>query len=178
MLTLSPAVWAVTQTRPKAKTASNHPVRKEYVKKTFGKRGILPVVGGAAISQRKGSFGQHLATGFEGHVVKNTVEYGVASIRHEDLHYHRSTKKGVGPRLRHALVSTVVTRKTTTGKKTAATGRISGAAAAGAVAGGAATGGISLGADAGLNVAREFWPRKKKPISARAGVRKPRARHS
>lgn len=144
-----------------------HPVRREYVKKTFGKQAIAPVLGGAALSRRKGSFGQHLATSAEGHVVKNTVEYGVAGIRHEDLHYHRSDKKGFGPRLRHALVSTVVTHKTTSGKKTVASGKLSGAAAAGLVAGGAATGGISIGADAGANVAREFWPRKRK------GVRKP-----
>jgi hypothetical protein len=155
--------------------AHQHPYRTEYRKKTFGKQAIGSVVGRAALNRSKGSFGQHLATGFEGHVVKNTVEYGVASIRHEDLHYHRSTQKGFGPRMRHALVSTVITRKITTGKKTVATGRISGAAAAGAVAGGAATGGLSIGADAGMNVAREFWPRRKgkqtKTVSAKSPPR-------
>jgi hypothetical protein len=150
------------------KTAAKHPMRREYVKKTFGKQAILPVVGGAAIKRGKGSFGKHLATSFKGHVAKNTVEYSVAAVRHEDLHYHRSTKRGFGPRLKHALVSTVITRKTTNGRKTVAAGHLSGAAAAGAVAGGAATGGISIGATAGSNVAREFWPRRhkgKKPSS-------------
>ncbi|HWF10393.1 MAG TPA: hypothetical protein VG297_18120 [Bryobacteraceae bacterium] len=148
------------------KPPSKHPMRREYVKKTYGKHAIAPVVGGAAVRRSKGSFGQHLASSAEGYAAKNTAQYAVAGIRHEDLHYHRSTKKGFGPRLRHALVSTVVTRKTTTGKKTVAAGHISGAAAAGAVAGGAATGGISLGATAGTNVAREFWPRKKKKTVA------------
>lgn len=145
------------------KTApAKHPMRKEYVRKTFGKQAIAPVVGGAVIRRSKGSFGQHLAQSAEGHIARNTAQYAVAGIRHEDLHYHRSTKRGFGPRLGHALVSTVVTRKTTTGKKTIAAGHLSGAAAAGAVAGGAATGGISLGATAGTNVAREFWPRRHK----------------
>ena len=158
------SVEAVVRNRPPAR----HPMRKEYVKKTFGKQAIPPVVGGAILNRQKGSFGHHLVTSFEGHVAKNTVEYGVAGIRHEDLHYHRSTRPGFGPRLRHALVSTVVTRKTTNGRKTVASGKLSGAAAAGLVAGGAATGGISIGADAGANVAREFWPRKRKAVRKRS----------
>jgi hypothetical protein len=136
-------------------------MRREYIKKTYGKQAIPPVVGGAAVKGTH-NFGHNLAQAAESHVVKNTVQYGVAGIRHEDLHYHKSTQRGFVPRLRHALVSTVVTHKTTNGKKTVAAGRISGAAAAGAVAGSAATGGVSLGATAGTNVAREFWPHKRK----------------
>lgn|SRR5579863_926479 len=150
-----------------AKAPERHPVRKEYVKKTFGKQAIPRVVAGAALGRGKGGFGRHLATSFEGHVVNNTVEYAVAGVRHEDLHYHRSDQKGFGHRLRHALVSTFVTRKTTTGRKTVATGRLSGAAVAGVVAGGAATGGITIGANAGANVAREFWPRKRRAAGKR-----------
>jgi hypothetical protein len=111
------------------------------------------------------------------HVLNNTIKYSVAAARHEDLHYYPSTQKGFGPRLRHALVSTVVTRKTTTGKKTVAAGRISGAMGSGlisqawmpaaSVGSGVATGGITLGASAGANVAREFWPRKKRAAKAR-----------
>ena len=44
---------------------------------------------GAALRRGKGSYGQHLVGSFEGHVAGKTVEYGVASMRHEDLHYHR-----------------------------------------------------------------------------------------
>jgi hypothetical protein len=56
--------------------------------------------------------------------------------------------------------------------KTVALGRISGNMGAGmlsrawmpaaTVGGGVASGGIGLGADVGANVAREFWPQKKK----------------
>ncbi|HVW84995.1 MAG TPA: hypothetical protein VHB50_09950, partial [Bryobacteraceae bacterium] len=110
------------------------------------------------------------------HVIKHSIEFAVAAARHEDLHYYRSNQRGFGPRLRHALVSTVITRKTTTGRKTVSSGRISGAVGSGLIAsawepagfsmaGGLASGGISLGADAGANVAREFWPRPKHKIS-------------
>jgi hypothetical protein len=92
----------------------------------------------------------------------------VAARLHEDLHYHRSTKTGFAPRLGHALKSSVITRNTRNGKHRAAVGRLSGHAAAGAFSqaalhagSGAATAGIGLGAEAGANVAREFWPRHK-----------------
>ncbi len=146
-------------------TLKSHPMRRAYVKDTFGPAGMGRVAAGAALRRGKGSYGQHLVTSFEGHVAGKTVEYGVASMRHEDLHYHRSIRRGFGPRMRHALVSTVVTRKTTSGKRTVASGRISGAAVAGLVAGSAATGGVALGADAGVNIAKEFWPRKRRQVS-------------
>jgi hypothetical protein len=106
-------------------------------------------------------------------VVKNSIQFGLAAARHEDLRYHRSEEQGFGPRLKHALVSTVITDRTTTGRRMVAAGRISGAVGSGlisrlwqpaslrTVAGGFATGGIMLGTDAGVNLAREFWPRKK-----------------
>jgi hypothetical protein len=163
-------------------TGTRHPYVREYKRKTFGKSAAIPVVGGAAIRQMRGSphewgggaggFAKRLGSSFGTHVIKNSIQYTVAGIRHEDLHYYRSTEKGFGPRLRHALVSTVVTRKTTTGNKTVASGRISGAVGSGliasswqpagfSIAGGLGSAGISLGATAGANVAREFWPRHK-----------------
>src|SRR5436305_10650139 len=91
----------------------------------------------------------------------------MAAKLHEDLHYHRSNKHGVGPRLGYALKSTVVTRNTKTGKRAPAAGRIAGHAAAGAftqgalaAGSGASTAGVGLAADAGANVAREFGPRR------------------
>jgi hypothetical protein len=103
-----------------------------------------------------------------GHVVHNSIKFGVGAARHEDLHYRRSNQKRFGPRMRHALVSTVVTRKTTNGKKTVAAGNISGAMGSGMLIGsGVASGGVTLGASAGANVAREFWPRKKRKMQDR-----------
>ena len=148
-----------------------HPYVKHWKKSTIGKGPVAGVVGRAGVrTLRKGGgasgFGKNVGTGMATHAVATTVEHAVAAPLHEDLHYHRSTKSGVGPRLEHALVSTVVTRNTKTGKRTPAAGRISGQAAAGTVSqvalaggSGAATAGIGLGAVAGANVAREFWPR-------------------
>ena len=148
-----------------------HPYVKHWKKSTIGKGPVAGVVGKAGVrTLSKGGgasgFGKNVGAGMATHAVETTVEHAIAAPLHEDLHYHRSTKSGVGPRLEHALVSTVVTHNTKTGKRTPAAGRISGHAAAGAVSqvalaggSGAATAGIGLGAVAGANVAREFWPR-------------------
>jgi hypothetical protein len=159
-------------------SSQRHPYVKHWKKSTYGKSAVAGVVGRAGVGQATNhpqkwgrgasGFGKRVGSGFATHAVKTTVEHAVAAPLHEDLHYHRSTKRGVGPRLGHALASTVVTRNTMTGKRTPAAGRISGHAAAGAVsqaalAGGtgASTAGVGLAADAGANVAREFWPRKR-----------------
>jgi hypothetical protein len=154
-----------------------HPYVQHWKKSTFGKLHMAGVAARAAVGQLRNSpekwgggaagFGKRLGAGFATHAVKTTAEHLIAAPLHEDLKYHRSEKTGVGPRLKHALASTVVTRNTRTGKRTPAAGRIGGHAAAGAVsqavlvgAGGATTAGLGLAADAGFNVAREFWPRK------------------
>jgi len=164
-----------------------HPYRAQYVKATVGKEAALRAGTGAAIQQARNSphewgrgvtgFGKRLGSAFGQHVVKNTIQFGVASARHEELGYRPSGKRGFGPRMKYALVSTVVTRKTTTGKRTPAMGRISGNFGSGlisrawqparlrTVGSGLATGGIMLGADAGTHVVREFWPEIRHPRS-------------
>jgi len=153
-----------------------HPYRHHWKHATFGKAALGRVAAGATLGQMTGhprnygggaaGFGKRLGAGFATHGVGTTVEHVVAAPLHEDLHYHRSTKQGFGPRLGHALKSTVITTNTHTGKRGPAVGRLSGHAAAGAFSqaalhagSGASTAGIGLGADAGANVAREFWPR-------------------
>ena len=149
---------------PAATVARRHPYRHAYVRNTYGKKALAGVGARAGVAKvwHGGSFGHHLARGMTGHVVNNSIEYPVAAARHEDLGYHRSRQRRFAPRLRHALVSTVVTRNTRSGKKTVAAGRISGAMGSAAVLGAPATGGLTLGAAAGTNVAREFWPKKKR----------------
>jgi hypothetical protein len=108
-----------------------------------------------------------LGAGFTTHAVKTTVEHAIAAPLHEDLIYHSSNEVGFRPRLWYALKSTVITHSTRTGKAHPAVGRLSGHAAAGIVSqvalhagSGAATAGLGLAAEAGVNVAREFWPRQ------------------
>ena len=152
-----------------------HPYKEHWKHSTYGKHAVLGVTAGAGLSHLENrphqwgrgatGFGKRVGSGFATHAVKTTVEHAVAAPLHESLHYQRSTKRGVGPRLEHALTSTVITRNTRSGKRTIAAGRISGNAASGAVsqawlpaASGASTAGLGLAADAGSNVTREFWP--------------------
>lgn len=157
-----------------------HPMRHEYLHKTYGKGAAIrsTAVGGfnhlrnspKQWGRGPGGFGKRVGSAFGTHVVKNSIEYGVAGVRHEDLHYHKSTDPRFSRRLRHALVSTVVTHKTTNGKRTAAAGKISGSMGAGLISrtwqpaalhtasSGVASGGILLGGEAAANVAREFIP--------------------
>jgi hypothetical protein len=160
-----------------ANPKTRHPYIKHWKHATVGKGALAGVAAGAGVAQVRRSprkwggggagFGKRLGAGMATHAVATTVEHAVAAPLHEDLHYHRSTKRGFAPRLGHALTSTVVTSNTRTGKRTPAVGRISGHAAAGAVsqglivgAGGASTAGVGLAADAGANVVREFVPRR------------------
>ncbi len=156
-----------------------HPYRQQWKQQTYGKRPVAGIAGRAGIGQithhsaRWGGgaagLGKRVGSGLATNAVKTTVEHAVAAPLHENLHYRRSTKKGVAPRLKDALVSTVVTRNTRNGRKRPAAGRLSGHAAAGALsaaivpaASGASTAGIGLAADAGANVVREFAPRRHK----------------
>ena len=125
--------------------------------------------------QGAAGFGKRLGSAFAKHVVKEAIKFPVARMRHEALGYERSDQPGFGPRMRHALLATVVTRKTTSGQKTVATGEISGAVGSGLISrlwqpasvrtlsAGFTSGGITLGVDAGSNVVREFWPEIRHP---------------
>ena len=157
-------------------TQEMHPYRQHWKHSTFGKIALGGVAVKAGFGQLLGhpqnygggleGFGKRLGAGFTTHAVKTTVEHVIAAPLHEDLIYHRSDKTGFGPRLGYALKSTVITHSTKSGKAHPAVGRLSGHAAAGIVSqvalhagSGASTAGFGLAAEAGVNVAREFWPR-------------------
>jgi len=116
-------------------------------------------------------FGYALGT----HAVRSSIHFAVSKLLHEELDYHPSGEKGFGPRLEYALVSTVVTRKTTTRHRTLAVGEISGIVGGGFIsrlwhpasyhtaASGFAATGVGFGAEAGMNVLHEFWPEIRHP---------------
>lgn len=182
---LSGVAVAKPRTTSRHRDSSHSPTRHEYVKQTFGPRSALSAGAGAGVAQFRNTprewgqggtgFGKRLASGFGKHVVNNTIRFGVASWRHEEVGYRPSGKSGFGPRMKHALVSTVVTRKTTTGKRTVASGEIAGAFGSGmisrawqpastrTVGAGLASGGATLGIDASTHVVREFWPEIRHP---------------
>ncbi len=113
-------------------------------------------------------FGSHLGQ----HVAKESIQFGVAALRHENLRYQRSHLHGTWPRVKYAVRSTFIVPRTNKPGRTVAVSRISGNLGAGMISrvwqpastagigAGLASGGIGLGADVGANVAREFWPRK------------------
>jgi len=161
------------------------PGRREYVKRTFRPKAAVGAAAGAGWAhlrhtpkewgQGAAGFGKRFASSFGKHAVGSTINFGVSRARHEQMSYQPSGKRGLGPRMKHALVSTVVTRKTTTGRRTVAAGRISGAFGSGLIsrtwqpastssfASGVASGGVSMGVSAGTHVVREFWPEIRHP---------------
>jgi hypothetical protein len=179
-----------------AQLGSGTPAERSLLQQSFGKpafirSGIAAGWGFIRNSPHEwgrttAGFGKQFASSFGRHLVKGTVQFGVGALRKEDLTYHRSDQAGFGLRLRHALVSTLVARKTTTGRPTMALSRVSGNFAGGfvsrlwqparlrTVGSGFATTGISFGADAGVNVIREFWPeirhpRRRRPAASGEG---------
>lgn len=120
--------------------------------------------------QGAAGFGKRLASAFGKHLVKVGIQYPVARLAHEELGYQRSDQTKFKLRLRHALIATVYTTKTTTGRKTISKSELAGAFGSGMISRlwqpasvrtvgyGFLSGGITLGVDAGSNVLREFWP--------------------
>ncbi|HUK16803.1 MAG TPA: hypothetical protein VLW65_10335 [Bryobacteraceae bacterium] len=168
---------AAQHTRGRPETAH------EYAHRLVSKRSLALAGASAAVGQVRnhphewgtgiGGYARRVGSALGEHVVKETIQFGVATLHHEDLHYYRSNLHGTLPRLGYAVKSTFIVPRTDRAGKTVAAGRISGAFGAGIVSrawqpastagigAGIASGGIILGADVGANVAREFWPRKK-----------------
>ncbi len=156
------------------------PTAGEYVKHAFSPLAAVKAAAGAAVTQATNTpyewgqgaagFGKRFASAFGKHLTEKAIQYPVARLTHEALGYQRSDQTEFKLRLRHALIATVYTTKTTTGKNTISTSEISGAFGSGLISRlwqpasvrtvgyGFLSGGITLGVDAGSNVLREFWP--------------------
>lgn len=156
------------------------PAARKYFKHALSPFAAVRAAAGAAITQATNTpyewgqgaegFGKRLGSAFAKHLTKKAIQYPVARLRHEALGYQRSDQTEFKLRLRHALIATVYTTKTTTGKRTVATNEFAGAFGSGLISRlwqpasvrtvgyGFLSGGITLGVDAGSNVLREFWP--------------------
>jgi hypothetical protein len=178
---------------PEEKSLQNQgkPTKKHrFVHRMFGPFSFLRAGMAAGIGQASGAqpewgqglqgYGKRVGSAYAGHIVKVAISSPIAYIRHEELDYTPSGKQGFGPRLKYALISTVYTRKTTTGERTVATGEIAGVtgdafisrlwqpASGRTVAKGFGSMGIILGADAGYRVLKEFWPHPARQNTAEA----------
>jgi hypothetical protein len=161
--------------------------KKSAVKRVVNGRVAAQTTAGAGIGTLRNSphewgqgpagFGKRFASGLGRHIVKTGIEAGVGGLHHEDLHYHPSNLHGTFPRLKYAVKSTFVVPRRNRPGKTVALGRISGNMGAGLISrawqpastaglgAGVATGGIGLGADVGVHVAEELWPRHKHKVA-------------
>ncbi|MBV8846801.1 MAG: hypothetical protein JO307_28670 [Bryobacterales bacterium] len=167
-------------TRPAAKHGVRGFIRGTFTPTAIGMAGL-----GAGINQGTDTphewgqgaagFGRRFASAMGKHIIGHGIHYAVSRALHEEIDYRPSGKTGFAPRLEYALLSTVITRKTTTGDKTINAGELAGAFGSGlisrawqpastaSIAHGFASGGISLGVNAGLHVTREFWPEIRHP---------------
>ena len=122
-----------------------------------------------------GGLGKRVGSTFGILVIKNSVQFSIGYLRHEEFGYQPSGKIGFRPRLTYALLSTVRARDTRSHERKWATGKISGDLVSGLVsrlwqplrlrtfANGFSSAGVSLGVDAGTNILREFWPEIRHP---------------
>lgn len=117
-------------------------------------------------------FGKRLASGAATHVVATSIEYGVGHMLHEERSKQLSADPHFKARFKSALGNTFLVYHRGSTKRGPAVGRISGAVGAGLISrawqpasaatigAGFASAGVALGADFGVNLAREYWPRK------------------
>jgi uncharacterized membrane protein len=158
--------------------------RSELRHKLIGKRAVAGSVARGAAGTVVNSphqwgrgpegFAKRVGSSFGKQVIKQTIQAGVASAHHENLRYQPSNLRGTLPRVEYAVKSTFIVPRTNRAGKTVALGRVSGNMGAGlisqawlpaaGVGAGVASGGIGLGVDVGVNVAREFWPRKHRRV--------------
>ncbi len=161
---------------------------RQYVKNTYSFSAVRGSALRAGIQHVRGrprewggglaGYGRRFASSFGHHVVKASIETGVAAWRHENNAYVPSRQKGAWKRTRYAVVNTFVARKPN-GRRTLSTSRLAGAMGSGmisrawhparyhTVASGVSTGGVSLGFNVGANVAREFLSSQKGPRSSK-----------
>ena len=165
---------------------SNRIASKAMMKeRTLGKQALARLVVAVGYSEASnrphewgrtlGGLGKRVGSSFGILAIKNSVQFTVGYLRHEEFGYQASGKVGFKPRLTYALLSTVRTRDTRSHERKWATGRISGIFASSVisrawqparlrtVSGGFSSAGIILGVDAGTNVLREFWPEIRHP---------------
>jgi hypothetical protein len=156
---------------------------KSYENKLWGKATLAGTFAGAALGEARNSpseygrttegFAKRWGSRLAQNGVKQTIVLGASAWHHEDLRYVKSNRNGIVARAFWAAKRTFIVPYSNREGSTLALGRIAGAFGAGqisrtwqpaSVSGigqGFQSGGLSLAIDAGLNVVREFWPKKK-----------------
>jgi len=162
--------------------AQEHIHKHEFKNKLYFKGALIKTVIAASWGEARNSphewgrtwegFGKRLGSSYAQRAIKGATEFGISEITHEDLRYRKSNQEGALRRVKYAVVRTFWMPRDVGDGNTFAVGRVTGAFVAGQVArtwmpdrvatfgAGAQSAGLSLGLDAGLNIVREFWPKK------------------
>jgi hypothetical protein len=156
---------------------------KSYENKLWGKGTLAGTFAGATLGEIRnspyeygrttGGFAKRWGSRLAQNGVKQTIVLGASAWHHEDLRYVKSNRSGTVARALWAVRRTFIVPYSNHEGSTLALGRIAGAFGAGqisrawqpssvsGVGQGFQSGALSLGIDAGMNVVREFWPKKK-----------------
>ena len=114
-------------------------------------------------------YGKRFANYFAKQTITRTLRWGAEAALHEDNRYFQSGKQGLWPRLKYCIASSVIARRDD-GRQVFSLSRVGSTAGAAfisrtwqpnsdnSVKDGVASFGISMGANAGINVLREFLP--------------------
>jgi hypothetical protein len=116
-------------------------------------------------------YGMRYGSGYAQRIVRETLIFGSSSILHQDNRYFHSTETTTGPRIKHAILSTFTARKddgSTTFSYTRIGGMLGGSLisrtwqppSTGSINSAMANFGTSVGVAAGLNVVKEFLPKR------------------
>ena len=150
-----------------------------FVSMTFSPGAALGYAAGAAISQGInspeewgqgwGAYGKRVASSFGSTAIGNSIQLGTSFVFHDDNRYFRSNGKSLGARLGNVIISPLVARNDSGGRKFSASAFLGGAGASTIPlawsppswqggSGIALNGLIWYGETAGINFVREFFP--------------------
>jgi len=140
---------------------------------------IVTSAAGAGLSQANNTpkewgggaeaYGERVGNVFAQHVIRGTLEYGISAALHEDNRYFVSGKSGFFPRVKYAVMSTLLARHDN-GSRSLSFSRIGSTAGSAFISrewqphstttagDGAVTFGITMATQIGFNVVREFLP--------------------
>ncbi len=172
-----PETAAVRSSQPAYIPLTESDRLRQYFRTTFSPLGVAMSAAGAGISQWENTpsewgqgaegYGRRFANSYGQHLLRQTMMFGASSVLHEDNRYIRSGQSGFGPRLKYAIASTFLARRDD-GARRFSFSRIGSTAGAAFISrtwqprststpvDATTSFGIAIGAQAGLNVAREF----------------------
>jgi hypothetical protein len=165
-----------------------------YVRHMFSVESVVRDAAGSGIlqltdtpaewGQGAAGYARRFGNAYAEHILQSTSMYGLSEVLHEDNRYFRSGETGVGPRMKYALLSSVMGRHYDGTRHFSFSRVASYLIAAGVsrawqppstrgVSNFAGSFGVGLGTDAGFNLVREFFPRilhSRPPVTVAAGA--------